>query len=118
MSFLTSAVKSDYNSSKHQIQDASSDIANEFKSFVCEIEDLIKSSSAFTGDELSKTKEQLNKHIKKARNSLDAASGNILQNARRTAALTNQYVHQQPWTVVGTSAALSFLVGYLLASRD
>lgn len=118
MSFLSSAVKSDLNNSAHQIQDASSDIAKEFKKFVGDIEDLFKSSNALTGDELAKTKKQLDQRIKTARTSLNDASGNILQNARRTAALTNQYVHQQPWTVVGTGAALSFLLGYLLASRD
>jgi len=118
MSILSSALKSEINSSKNEIQDASADISKEFKNFLYDVEDLFKSSNSLTGDELAKAKEQLNQRIKKARATLDDASGNILQHARRTAALTNQYVHQQPWTVVGTSAALSFILGYLLASRD
>lgn len=118
MSILSSAVKSELNGSKNQLQDVSADIAKEFKNFLCDVEDWFKSSNSLTGDDFTKAKEQLNQRIKTARAVIDDASGNILQQARRTAALTNQYAHQQPWTVVGTSAAVSFLLGYLLASRD
>jgi len=118
MSILSSAVKSEINNSKNEIQDASADISKEFKNFLYDIEDLFKSSSSLTGDDLNKAKEQLNQRIKKARATLDDASGNILQHARRTAALTNQYAHQEPWKIVGAGAAIGFLLGYALAPRD
>jgi ElaB/YqjD/DUF883 family membrane-anchored ribosome-binding protein len=118
MSIFSSAVKTELNSTKHDIQDASADISKEFKNFLSDVEDLFKSSTSLTGDDLNKAKEQLNQRIKKARATLDDASSDILQHARRTAALTNEYAHQQPWKVVGAGVAISFLLGYALASRD
>lgn len=118
MSLLSSTIKSDLNSSKNQIQDASADITKEFKNFIFDIEDLLKSSNSLTGDDLIKVREQLNQRVKKARTIIEDASENIFQHARRSAALTNEYVHQQPWTVIGASTAVSFLLGYLLASRN
>ena len=118
MSILSSFVKTELNGSKNQIHDSSADITKEFKNFLCDVEDLFKSSSALTGDDLAKTKQELSQRIKTARATIGDASGNIVQQAIKKAALTNQYVHQQPWTIIGTGVALSFLVGYLLARRD
>jgi len=118
MSILSSFLKSEFKGSKNQIRNSSADITNEFKSFLCDVEDLFNSSSALTADEVSKAKEQLNQRIKTARATMRDASGNIVQQAFRTAASTNQYAHQQPWKVVGTGVAISFLIGYLLASRE
>lgn len=118
MAILSSAVKSELKSTKHDIQDASADISKEFKNFLSDVEGIFKSSTSLTGDDLNTVKEQLNQRIKKARATLDDASGNVLQHARRAATLSNEYAHQQPWKVVGAGVAISFLIGYALASRD
>jgi len=117
MSFLSSATKTELNNSKHQIQEASADVLKEFKSFLNDVEDLVQSTTTLTGEDLAKAKSQLKQRINTAKETIGEAGGNIFQQARRTANLTNHYVHEQPWTVIGTGAALSFLVGFLLASR-
>ncbi|RZK20783.1 MAG: DUF883 domain-containing protein [Flavobacterium sp.] len=118
MSFLSSATKSELNSSKRQVQEASVDVLNEFKSFLNDVEDLVYSTSSLTGDDLVKAKRQLKQRISVAKDAIGDASGNILQQARKTAKVTNHYVHEQPWKVIGTGAAVSFLIGYLLSRRD
>lgn len=118
MSFLSSATKSELNSSKHQVQQASTDVLKEFKSFLNDVEDLFQSTSSLTGEDLAKAKTQLKQRISTAKETIGDASGNVFKQARKTAALTNNYVHEQPWTIIGTSVALSFLVGFLLARRN
>ena len=118
MSILSSFLKSEFKGSKSKFQDSSADIAHEFSNFLCDVEELFKSSSALSADELAKAKEQLNHRIKSARATMGEASGNIFQQAYRTAAKTNQYAHQQPWKVLGAGVALSFFVGYILARRE
>lgn len=118
MSFLSSATKSELNSSKQQVQQASADVAKEFKSFLNDIEDLFQSTTSATGEDLVNAKAQLKQRISSAKEVIGDASSNVFQQARKTAALTNNYVHEQPWTVIGTGVALSFLVGFLLARRD
>lgn len=118
MSFLSSATKSEFNSSKKQVQEASTDVLKEFKSFISDVEDLYQSTSSLTGEDLAKAKTQLKQRIRVAKDTIGDASGNVLKQARKTAAITNNYVHEQPWTVIGAGIAVSFLVGFLLSRRD
>ncbi len=117
---LTSAsnVKSEFNSGKNQLQNASSDLSQEFKSFVCDIENLIKETASLTGDDLAKAKTRIAQRIEVAKQSAGEVGSSLAQQARKTAEVTNQYVHDQPWTVIGAGAAITFLLGFLLARRD
>jgi ElaB/YqjD/DUF883 family membrane-anchored ribosome-binding protein len=117
MSFLSSATKSQLNSNKQQAQAASTDVLNEFKSFLSDVEDLFQQTTSLTGDDLAKAKTQLKQRISSAKENIGEASGNVFKQARKTATLTNNYVHDQPWTVIGAGVAVSFLVGFLLSRR-
>lgn len=118
MSFLSSVKKAELNSSKKQAKEASVDVLKEFKSFLYDVEDIFQSTASLTGDDLNKAKVQLKQRISSAKETIGEASDSVLKQARKTAAITNNYVHEQPWTVVGAGVALSFVVGFLLARRD
>lgn len=92
-------------------------ISNEFHSFLNDIEDLFKATTSLTGDDLARAKAKLSERIDAAKETAEELSENIVQRARKTADITNHYVHEQPWTVIGAGAAVSFLLGYLLARR-
>lgn len=114
----SNSLKSEYVNGKNQLQHASADISKEFKSFLSDIENLFKETTSLTGDDLVKAKAKLNQRIEVAKESIGATSGSLAQQARKTAEVTNHYVHEQPWTVIGAGAAISFLLGFLLARRD
>jgi ElaB/YqjD/DUF883 family membrane-anchored ribosome-binding protein len=103
---------------KDQVQKASGDISKEFKNFLCDIEDLFKETTSLTGEDLAKAKVKLNQRIEEAKETAGIAGKTIAQQARRTAEVTNSYVHERPWVVLGAGVAVSFLVGYLLSRRD
>lgn len=96
----------------------SSAISNEFHSFLNDIEDLFKATTSLTGDDLARAKAKLSERIDAAKETAEELSENIVQRARKTADITNHYVHEQPWTVIGAGAAAGFLLGYLLARRS
>ncbi|HWV13887.1 MAG TPA: DUF883 family protein [Cellvibrio sp.] len=118
MSFLSNSAKSEINDTKHQIQHASQDISKEFKSFLSDVENLYKATTSLTGEDLAKAKAKLNQRIQSAKEVVGESSANILQQARKTATVTNEYVHEKPWTVIGATAAAGFLLGFLLSRRD
>ncbi|GGY71912.1 hypothetical protein GCM10011613_16020 [Cellvibrio zantedeschiae] len=118
MSFLSAVTKSELKNSKHQAQQSSEDVLKEFKSFLSDVEDLFHSTTSATGDDLVKAKSQLKQRISTAKETIGDAGDNIFKQARKTAAITNTYVHDQPWKVIGTGIALSFLLGFVLARRD
>lgn len=102
---------------KRSFNDAASGISREFHNFVADIEDLVKATSSLTGDDLAKAKAKLNERIAHAKESLDDVSGGLATRARQTAAITNNYVHEQPWQAIGASAAIGFLLGFALSRR-
>jgi ElaB/YqjD/DUF883 family membrane-anchored ribosome-binding protein len=107
--------KVDYLDSK--ARKASSSISNEFHSFLNDVEELFKATTSLTGEDLARAKAKLSARIDAAKESVEELSGTIVHQARKTAAVTNHYVHEQPWTVIGAGAAVSFLLGFLLARR-
>ena len=118
MSNQANAIRSDLNQVKKHAQDASSDVSKEFKNFLSDVENLFKDTASLSGDDLAKVKAKLNQRIEAAKEYVGESSASIGQQVRKTAASTNQYVHEQPWTVIGAGAAISFLVGFLLARRN
>jgi ElaB/YqjD/DUF883 family membrane-anchored ribosome-binding protein len=96
----------------------SSGVSREFHSFLADIEDLVRDATSLTGDDLAKAKAKLNARVAAARESVEEVSDAVVSRARKTAKATDQYVHEQPWKVIGISAAVAFLVGFALARRD
>lgn len=99
-------------------QKASNIVANEFHSFISDVENLFKSTNLLTGEDLAKAKERLQVRIEAAKVAAGNAGESISRNARKTAEVTNQYAHEKPWTVVAAGVALSFAAGYLLSRRN
>jgi ElaB/YqjD/DUF883 family membrane-anchored ribosome-binding protein len=98
--------------------DTSNRVAQEFQSFVADIEDLIKATTNLTGDDLQRAKAKLNQRINAAKESATEIGETVMNRARKTAETTNTYVHEQPWNAIGASAAVGLLLGYLLARRN
>jgi ElaB/YqjD/DUF883 family membrane-anchored ribosome-binding protein len=93
-------------------------ISRELHNFLADIEDLIKDTTSLSGEELAQARDKLNERIAKARASVEAASESVVQRARHTADVTNEYVHEKPWVALGAGAALAFLVGVIIARRS
>ena len=92
-------------------------ISREFHNFLADIENLVKDTTSLTGEDLAKAKARLSERIAAARESAEQMGSAIAQRARVTASDTNAYVHEQPWKVIGASAAVAFLLGFVLARR-
>lgn len=119
MSLLSSnpATQANSQQSRVQVETALSNMAREFRSFVSDVEDLIKATNNLTGDELNKAKAKLEQRITIARRSVEELGGSIAERARKTAQSADDYVHEQPWTAIGAGAGLGLVVGYLLTRR-
>jgi len=117
MSTQAETLKSTLITAGNEIKDATIDISKEFKTFISDIEVLIKESASLSGEDLEKAKSRISDRIQLAKTTLGEANRSLLQQARQTAEYTNQYVHEQPWTALGAGVALSFIFGLLVARR-
>lgn len=90
---------------------------SEFQNFIADIEDLITSMTPLSGADLDRAKERLAERVEAAKESLTEVGGEIAERARRSARVTNAYVHEHPWQSVGIGAILGLLVGLAVSRR-
>ncbi len=93
-------------------------ISSEFKNFLADIEQLITEATSMTGDDLVQAKSKLNDRIDSIKHSFDDIGESIGSKARKSAVITNNYVHEQPWIAIGAGAAVGLLVGFLASRRS
>lgn len=95
-----------------------SGVSREFQNFLSDIEDLIKETTSLTGEELAHARARLNARVASAKASVEGMGDNIVQRAKQSATVTNEYVHEQPWKALGASTAIAFLLGIAIARRS
>jgi|GEM_PF-3767771 len=87
------------------------------RNLLADIESLIADATTMTNEELEKAKAKLKETVESIKNSFNDFDGGISERARRGVTITNNYVHAQPWPVIGASALAGVVVGVLLARR-
>lgn len=92
-------------------------VSEEFHNFIADVEDLVKDTTSLTGADLAMAKEKLSARLASAKESLAELGTNVADKARKTADVTNNYVHEQPWKAVGIGATIGLLLGFALARR-
>jgi len=105
------------NQSQGLTHKASSIVANEFHNFITDVENLFKSTTSLSGQDLINAKEKLYERIDSAKVSIEHVSESISRQTRKAAEITNNYAHEKPWAVIGASMGISFLAGFLISKR-
>ena len=91
--------------------------ALEFQTFLDDIEGLISEATTMTGEELDRAKNTLFARIDTIKDSFNDISGGLSYKARKSVAMTNHYVHEQPWSAIGASTLVGVFIGFLLTRR-
>lgn len=60
------------------------------------------------------TKEKMAERVRRTKQSFDEIRAETQAKARRAIRITNNYAHDHPWRVVGTAAAMAFVIGLLM----
>lgn len=94
-----------------------SGLGAEFRHLISDIEDLVRSATHLSGDDLARARGLIDERLTAAKETLNAASGAVAQKARYTAEVTDTYVHEQPWRAVGIAAAVGLIIGVLMMRR-
>jgi ElaB/YqjD/DUF883 family membrane-anchored ribosome-binding protein len=92
-------------------------MASEIKTVIADGEDLLKAAADVSGAGFAVVREKFDEKLSSAKERLIDASRPAVDNARRTAAAANDYVHGNPWAVIGIAVAVGALIGFLTAKR-
>lgn len=89
----------------------------EFKKMISDIEELLKSSGSLTGDDLINLNKMIVNRIHAAGEFFEDKKKSIMHQLRDTSMRTNNYVHEQPWGMIGAGLALGVVCGMILATK-
>jgi ElaB/YqjD/DUF883 family membrane-anchored ribosome-binding protein len=92
-------------------------LVDEFVSMLTEAEDLLKRAGAETGERARDLRAQVEGKLLGAKLRLQELEGEAVDRAREAARFTDDYVHDNPWRVIGIAAAVGFLVGLVVSRR-
>lgn len=92
-------------------------LITDIKVVLTDVEDLLKAATAATGETAAALREKAADRLKLATEKLTDLQEAALLKGREAAKVTDEYVHDHPWTAVGIAAATGFLIGLLVSHR-
>lgn len=85
-------------------------LVGDVKVLVADVEELVRATAAQSGERIAAARARVQA-------ALATAKDTVVVRTKATAEATDEYVHQNPWTSVGVSAGLGFLIGFLIGRR-
>lgn len=102
---------------KDSAMDSASTLSNEFKSFVSDVEGMVKRSASLHGEDLEKARGEINRRVSEAKDIIDENSQSLMRRARTGAREATDYAQSHPWGVAGVTLALGLVCGIILNNR-
>ena len=70
------------------------------------------------GTAIENLTDQIQEGIRRGKYTWSEIQDAVMNKTREAAATTDQYVHENPWKVIGIAAGLGFVLGLLMAPRS
>ena len=92
-------------------------LVSNLRRVVSDAEDLLAATAGQTDSKIAELRARARQNLSVARDKLAEADAALRASARRAATVTDEYVHDNPWSSIGAAAALGMLIGVLLGRR-
>jgi ElaB/YqjD/DUF883 family membrane-anchored ribosome-binding protein len=88
-------------------------ISCEYRKFIADIDAVLASTNSDAADGLAEVNDRLKERVKCARESFERNGESILSKIKKSAEHTSEFVHAQPWKVIGGGVAAGALIGFV-----
>lgn len=92
-------------------------MVDDFKAIVNDADALLQATASAAGNEFSAQRANFAEKLRAAKTSIAKAEQIVVEKAKQTAAATDGYVRENPWTAVGIAAAVGAVIGLLVSRR-
>lgn len=92
-------------------------MTGDLKAVIADSEDLLKAVVSVSNEGFAGATAKFEEKLRSAQRALAAVSRPVIDRAKGSAAVTDNYVHGNPWTAIGLAAAAGALIGFLTAKR-
>jgi ElaB/YqjD/DUF883 family membrane-anchored ribosome-binding protein len=96
---------------------ADDDLGEEIGNLVEAMEEVFAAASADSGEKISELKGQAEATARKAKAQLSTLEKRAVAKARKIAADSDDYVHDNPWAAIGIGAGLGLLLGLVMGRK-
>lgn len=92
-------------------------LVKDIKTVVGDTDVLLRGIAGATADTYAATRAKVEGKLGDAKTRFEETRTQIAERAKGIAATSHTYVKENPWKVVGASAAIGLIIGYLLSRR-
>jgi ElaB/YqjD/DUF883 family membrane-anchored ribosome-binding protein len=89
-------------------------LMNDLRLVVADAEELLRATTGAAGEKVSAARQRIQENLAAAKMRLSAAEVPFVAKAKEVAGVTDEYVHENPWRIVGVGAAVGVIVGLLI----
>jgi ElaB/YqjD/DUF883 family membrane-anchored ribosome-binding protein len=89
----------------------------DLKVVVADAEELLRATASQAGEKVSAARARIEASLATAKVKLSEAERALLEQTKRAAKATDEYVHDHPWKAVGVAAGIGFVLGLLIGRR-
>lgn len=89
----------------------------DFQALIDDAEKLLKHASSLAGDHADELREQIQRNLQRARDTLGASEAAMRERGNAARQAGEAYVQGNPWQAVGIAAGVGLFLGLLLGRR-
>ncbi len=86
-------------------------LVEDVKVLTKDVQDLLKATASVVGEKAADARVKVEESLKVAQDKLSVVQENVKAKGREAAAVTDEYVRDNPWNAVGIAAGVGFLLG-------
>ena len=99
------------------VVEAKNKLAADFNTVIEDTEELLQATASQASEKVVAARARVQESIRAAKQKIGDAQGLAKEKAKATAVATDDYVHANPWQMIGIAAAVGALVGMLITRR-
>jgi len=84
---------------------------------VGDAEELLKATAGQAGEKVAAVRARAQASVDAAKGRIAAVGDRVGERSREAAKMTDEYVHQNPWSSIGVAAGLGVLLGFLIGRK-
>lgn len=96
---------------------AQEQLVSDIRSVISEAEEMLGATADQAGEKIAGLRARIKTRLHDAKIRLADAEEVLLVKTRAAARVTDEFVHESPWTAVGIGVGVGLLVGLLIARR-
>ena len=97
--------------------EAKEELVANLRRVISDAEDLLAATAGDSDSRITELRARAKQNLAVARDKLADADAALRAGARRAMNVTDDYVHENPWSSIGAAAAVGMLIGVLLGRR-